>query len=457
MKASKLLSTHAPLSVHSKNPRYFDDGTGKAILLSGSHTWSTIVDRGETYPPPRFDFDGFLDMLQERGHNFTRLWTQELAGKPAPGDKSSKASFNAPLPWLRTGPGKAADGLPKFNLNQLNPEYFERLGSRVRAMRDRGMYASVMLFEGWALEYAPKHACWAWHPFNIKNNINGIDGDPQNTGKGRATHSLDIPAITSIQEAYVRKVIETLNEYDNIFFEISNESRFYYSKAWQYHFIKYIKATEKELPKQHLVMMVGYGTACIPYLWNSPADIIGLNTLTNWLEHRDPFKIDPPIMPPDKISMLDTDHLWGTGGRRDWVWMSLTRGHHPIFMDFYPLENQDYGHPPTKLSVWKNTQINMGYALQYSRKMDLSKAQPRPDLALSHFCLANPGREYLVYLPKGGKTVVDITAVKGSVSVEWFNPANGKTAVSKKTITGGDIREFIAPFKGDAVLFLQRT
>lgn len=57
-----------------------------------------------------------------------------------------------PLPYQRTGPGTASDGAPKFNLNQFNQAYFDRLRSRVIAARDRGFYVSIMLFQGWSIE-----------------------------------------------------------------------------------------------------------------------------------------------------------------------------------------------------------------------------------------------------------------------------------------------------------------
>jgi hypothetical protein len=38
------VSTNAkgPLRVHPKNPRYFTDGTGRAVYLTGSHTWDNL-------------------------------------------------------------------------------------------------------------------------------------------------------------------------------------------------------------------------------------------------------------------------------------------------------------------------------------------------------------------------------------------------------------------------------
>jgi hypothetical protein len=47
-----------PLRVHPDNPRYFTDGSGQVIYLTGSHTWSNLVDIGPTDPPPKFDSPG---------------------------------------------------------------------------------------------------------------------------------------------------------------------------------------------------------------------------------------------------------------------------------------------------------------------------------------------------------------------------------------------------------------
>ena len=45
-----------PLRVHPQNPRYFTDATGKAVYLTGSHTWSNLVDMGPSDPPPTVRF-----------------------------------------------------------------------------------------------------------------------------------------------------------------------------------------------------------------------------------------------------------------------------------------------------------------------------------------------------------------------------------------------------------------
>lgn len=170
-------STSGLLRVHPDNPRYFTDGTVapdgslKAVYLTGSHTWANLIDRGTTDPPPEFDFPDYLDFLERHHHNYIRLWGRQISWHKNYGDVELHA---APLAWQRSGPGRALDGKPKFDLTKFDPNYFGRLRSRVQAAGERGIYVSIMLFGGYQ-EAGPD---WTGNPFHRDNNINGIDGDP---------------------------------------------------------------------------------------------------------------------------------------------------------------------------------------------------------------------------------------------------------------------------------------
>jgi hypothetical protein len=43
----------------------------------------------------------------------------------------------------------------------------------------------------------------------------------------------------------------------------------------------------------------------------------------------------------------------------------------------------------------------------------------------SKYCLAKKGEVYLIYLPNGGTTEIDLTGVAGIYSAMWFNPRSG--------------------------------
>jgi outer membrane protein assembly factor BamB len=195
------LPAAGPLRVHPTNPRYFADGyrsspasggeggSGKAVYLTGSHTWNDLQDvTGDSWFLPnlisRHGYEAYLDFLASRNHNFIRLWMVEHAW-----DEKEKSRI-APHPWMRTGPGTALDGLPRFDLNRADQAFYDRLRERVIAARDRGIYVSVMLFGGmWGTEH---RSTWKGHPFNRENNVNGIDGDANRDGLGNEIYTLAI-------------------------------------------------------------------------------------------------------------------------------------------------------------------------------------------------------------------------------------------------------------------------
>jgi hypothetical protein len=425
-----------PLRVDSSNPRYFADGCGNAVYLTGSHTHLSFKDGGErpsgTSP---LDYEKYLDLMEANGHNFMRMWSGwELV-------------VFEPQPWKRTGPGTAQDGKPKFDLTQLDETYFERLRARVMAARDKNIYVSVMLFEGWLLRFIPDSA--AQHPFNPANNINNIDADTNRDGTIIEAHTLNNSAVTAIQETYVKKVIDTINDLDNVLYEIANESFFPESVYWQYHMINLIKKYEATKPKQHPVGMTSAGFSSsyddLAELLNSPADWISpgrpISRASDYLEN-------PPATDGSKVIISDSDHLVRELKNPSWIWKSMTRGLNPIFMDSYP--------PLDTLAAGDVTRIraNMGYARMYVERIDLSSMMPRADLASTGYALATPGVEYLVYQPGSGAFTVDIQ--DGQYRYEWFDPTTGSLRDAGSFTAPGGSKTFSPPFSGNAVLYIRQ-
>ena len=220
-----------PLSVCPANHRYFTDGSGRAIYLTGSHTWANFAtEQGSTDPPMAFDYNEYLDFLAAHNHNFFRGWVWELTYSEE-GPNGGPFYWN-PFPWQRIGPGNATDGKPKFDLDRYNQDYFDRLRARVMAAGEKGIYVSIMLFQGFAIQFDRNEK--DGYPLDGRNNINGIDA-----GTGYASNTLQIPMVTAKQDEYVRKVIDAVNDLDNVLYEISNESGSY-STDWQYHMIDLI-------------------------------------------------------------------------------------------------------------------------------------------------------------------------------------------------------------------------
>lgn len=446
LEPTRLSPTTGPLRVSQENPRYFTDGGGKVLLLTGSHTWCDFVDCGDVDPPPDFDYDAYLDFLESNNHNFFRLWRAENAK----GGETGANYWFSPMPYQRPGPGAALDGKPKFDLNKFNQAYFDRMRSRIIEAGQRGIYVSIMLFDGWSIESkVPNHDPWAGHPFNSSNNINGIDGDVNGNGQGEETHTLQFEAVTERQEDYVRKVIDSVNDLDNVLYEISNESHGN-SQDWQYHMINYIKNYEASKPKQHPAGMT------VEWLGGDNTELFA--SLADWISPNGDVN-NPPAANGVKVILNDTDHLCGICGDRQWVWKSFTRGVNPIFMDPFdgqaPGRGAPLGYDPDNAND-ESIRKNLGYSLTYANRMNLVDMTPHGELASTGYALANPvasGEEYLAYLPSGGNVVVDLSSASGRLNVEWFNPDKGTTTDGGET-TGGAKRSFTPPFSGDAVLYL---
>jgi hypothetical protein len=429
------------LHVSAANPRYFEDGSGHVVYLTGSHNWSNFQDYGSVGQSTQvFDYNSYLNFLQSHNMNLIRLWNFEGWSYC---DGMASPNYNVPLPYLRTGPGTALDGGLKYDLNQFNQAYFDRLRSRVQAAQADGIYVSIMLFQGWS---SCSTGVWPGHPYNASNNINGVNGDLNGDGTGKEIHSLQNGStIDALQKAYIRKVVDTVNDLDNVLFEIENEENPDDNVSWQDSIVGYIKSYESPKPNQH---PVGITTP-----WSSEVTSSELfASSADWISPSGSwgYGSNPPAATGQKVVLADTDHIFGMGGDSAWVWETFTRGNNPIYMDDL-----------SQNSTMESARVAMGQTRSYANKMNLAAMMPRDDLTSTSYALANPGQEYLAYNPSGGSFSVNLSdaAQSDSFSVEWFNPGSGaadlSTGVSTGgTVAGGAMRTFSPPFPGGVVLYL---
>ncbi len=315
----------------------------------------------------------------------------------------------------------------------------------------QGIYVSVMLFNGFSVGTkggAKLNNPWLGHPFNAANNINRIDGDANHDGLGYEVHTLASDTVVRLEEAYVKHVVDAVNDLDNVLYEISNESDSS-SLAWQYHMIDLIHRYEATKQKRHPVGMTALGPVSFDVdLFASRADGVSPRATGR--------RAAPLPADGSKVIISDTDHLCGICGTVDWVWETLARGRYPVLMDGYDglavgTGALDYdGSRP----VWEDVRRNLGYARSFAVRMDLAAARPYDDLASSGYCLAVPGSQYLVFAPGGGTVRVDLARAADSLAAEWFDPATGVTTPAP-AVAGGAVRALAPPFPGDAVLYLQ--
>jgi hypothetical protein len=440
------------LGVHPTNPRYLADPSGRAVLLTGSHTWLVLQDGGATFPPPRFDYDRWLRWLDTKGHRFFRMWCWEQARWVA--HRPDDFWFD-PVPYQRAPAGTSEDGLPAFDLTRFDERYFDRLRERVRAAGELGIYTAVMLFQGWSIEPKKWYLSagrnpWLAHPLNRANNVNGIDGDPAHEDHGRLTHTLAIPEVLELHHAYVRHVIEAVGDLDNVLYEIVNEDvATEENSAWQDAMVTFIHQTDEARGRHHPVLrsVQWPAPASLEPLFRGPAEAIAPGSPAQHGTGFEDYRNDPPVADGRKVIISDTDHLWGIGGDAGWPWRAFMRGMNPIFMD--PWEGDFVVHEPFDVAA----RDAMGVIRQLSDRFDVAEFTPRLDVSSTRYALANAEPDLiLAFQPITEHFTVDLGGAARRWSVEWVHPTSGLGQQGGE-VTGGLVR-LVPPFRGGGVAVL---
>jgi hypothetical protein len=477
-----------PLVTSKINPRYFTvqaDAAGQLVYLTGSHINNNFHDgmgpgAGCPTTPERFNYRAYLQFLADHGHNFIRLWRWEQFKGYLP--MANVHFCMTPQPWPRSGPGTAKDGQPKFDLSTFDEQYFRRLRERVVAAGEAGIYVSVMLFEGFSLHLTDPPDNVEGHPFHAGNNVNGVG----------ITSIVDYqvlpldPRVQQLQEAYIRRVVDTVHDLPNVLYEVANESSGQQadsvklseqleiptpigdSTQWQYWVIRLLKDYEQQrgydthpIGMTYLFPVADPSKANDP-LWNSPADWIspGMDDVLvpgegRWLK-------DPPANEGAKVVISDTDHYAPFGADALWAWKSMLRGHNPIL---YDLGIANVGDPQTSFpgapsyESYEPARQAMGATLRLAENVDLASLQPRGELSSTGYALADPGREYLVLQPDDRGAAFTLTVTMGVYAANWHG-VNDRDARAAGDVTverdGATSFRPPAAITGPAVLHLAR-
>ena len=333
-----------------------------------------------------------------------------------------------------------------MDLDRFDPAFFERLRSRVVAARDRGMYVGIMLFSP---DSGAKREDWNDLLYHPANNVQGINADTNGDGSGAEAYDLSIPRITAYQEAFVRKVVDTVNDLDNVLYEIGNEGDLT-SVPWQYHFIRFIKQYEAGKPKQHPVGMTavfnilkGSWATDNRVLFESPAD---------W--------ISPGIGPLQGQS----------SGRRRHEGDHRRRGPHladrsasRLDLEVFPQRNPA---DPDGLVFLRRSEMDFarragGDAQVHGIRADLCQEDgPGGDDApkrVGHYRVlpGQSGQRSIWSISPRLARRFSVELKAGTYRYEWFDPAKGAIAETGRLGTRDGGRQFKAPFEGDAVLYLK--
>jgi titin len=333
--------------------------------------------------------------------------------------------------YNRTGPGTAADGRPKFDLNQFNQSYLDYWRAVISYARSKGVVVQICLLDGWHLsglvieDNGPGKIWGAQYDYYYKdNNVNGL-------AISQPADFMNIAGPAFVyQQALVRKAIDALGDLPNIIWESGNETG---NSTWDLKIADYITQYEQSRAVPiHLVMprdLPGHQFVA-GQCDNTPGNVHG--SLASAYSTNQVLITDndcAPVATPDV--------------RRGKAWAALTAGAHI-----------DYFHPDiTDPAVLASTDAQngmryLGYLGRFLMAFNVNLAGMSPlDSAVTNgWAFGRPGQEFIVYLPTGGST--SLMGLAAPRSAKWFNPRDGSTR------DAGTVQPFTAPDSNDWVLYV---
>jgi hypothetical protein len=407
---------------HNPGDLFFTMAAGDEVFLRGIHTWPSVVDRFST----PFDFADFLAELKAGGGNFTRLWAA---------DHDNEHGASGPFPFLQTSPGV-------FDLSRINQAHIDRWVARVAEADARGVYVSLMMFNAWDWHQSASSTT-STNPYSAGNNVNGLSLTPEQVMDPNG-------AAVPYHLALVRTLVNATKGYGNVLYEVANEpDNSSAAWAWQEAIASAIREADD---RDHPVGITSPGwwfdgkAGINRALDASTADWVSYDGI----EGEDGYSTgDPAAATGQKVSMLDTDHVWGIGGDADTAWRWFTRGHNVLSMD--SLNGLGVaGSTPWSPGAADEAEMRLGIRQvgMAAGLMNLNDARVLSSRSSEGFLIGNTATgNFAGYDPDGGTVTVNLAGVTGKLDVYFFDVDTG-AMTQVAGVAGGASRTLTAPSPG---------
>ena len=410
------------IGICKANPAYWEYG-GKAVLLIGGSKDDSL------FQIP--DLKEQLDLLKSVGGNYIR---NTMSSR---NDKGFEVQAFAKLP----------NG--KYDLNKPNAEYWKRFENMLKWTSERDIIVQI---EVWAtFDYYRDN--WAANPFNPKNNVNytaketalpvEVNSHPVRTGNN---FFWSVPAernqktVLKHQQQFVDKMLSYSLRFGNVLYCMDNETSV--TPQWGRYWSEHIKARAKAAgvtvhttemwDKWDLAHTQHNPTFDHPETY-SFVDISQNNHQkgqTHWDNaQRQRARIAKKVRPLNNVKIYGAD-TGSFGNDRDGAerfWRNIFGG----------LASARFHRPDSGLGLGKKAQANIRSMRMITDRMDIFKCAPHNDLLSDRggneaYCIANPGKEYAVYFPKGGEVRLDVGALKKAATIRWLDITNSKWSQSRR-------------------------
>lgn len=421
------------IALHSENPHYFLWRSEPTILVTSGEHYGAVLNLD-------FDYVAYLDELQRRGLNHTRVFS----GVYRENSGAFKITENtlAPLPnrhispWARsTQPGNHAGG-NRFDLTKWDAAYFERMKDFLTQAACRGIVVELTLF-------CPMYRDDMWDdcPMNAGNNVNNIGRCPRDE-----VYTLEHRDLLDAQLAVTRKIVSELRDFGNLYYEVCNEPYFGgVTMEWQHAIVDAIVETEKDFSQRHLISLnIANGRAkvesphpavsifnfhyCVPP--NTVAMNYGLNKVIG--ENETGFRGRDDVLYRTEA----WDFLLAGGGLYNNLDYSFTASHPAGTLRDY--ESPGGGSVELRKQLGILKQCLDGFDFIHMQPDTMTVRRVSPELTTS--VLSRQGQAYVIYmhvpLPNKPKRLKDhlredveatltMDLPSGNYTVQWLNPVSG--------------------------------
>lgn len=110
-----------------------------------------------------------------------------------------------------------------------------------------------------------------------------------------------------------------------------------------------------------------------------------------------------------------------------------------------------YPNPLNRLDI--PSSFEMKLIADFFANIEWWKLSPNDTLTSKGRCLAEPGKQYMVWLDSGGAFSLALPNQQSNFSAAWFDPIHGTKITSIGTTAGGK-QTFTPPFAGDALFYI---
>ena len=174
------------------------------------------------------DLDQLTDNMLRYGypgfeHNYG-LWFDRRrdAHDTGPRESADVAPPFLEQPWARSQEGRAADGLPRYDLTRFNDWYFGRL-EEFASLCDR---KGTVLFHCYYMQHAlletqAHYVDFPWRPGNCVQDT----GMPDQNPAANAFYDISDPTRRDLHRLYIRRCLRSLGQHRNVVHQVSQELR----------------------------------------------------------------------------------------------------------------------------------------------------------------------------------------------------------------------------------------